>query len=552
MKHLSKISVLIFFMLVDPFFINAQDQSNSNSSSVFKYSGQIGLYGELYSISGKESRRPTATGRVFFRPTITLFNNFNINFDVLLSTDGSYARQQINRISLHPEWGWGKAHIGDFSHQFSNFTLNGETITGGGLELYPGIFRFEIVGGRTKRKVENGLYNSTYARYLAGVKLGIGKEGGSFFNINVIKAKDDISSLPRIAPGNSEIAGSARILTPKENLVVGINTNLNLYKLFNFSGEIAASVFTRDLNSSLIHSDKIPSFIDKIFKIRNSTNIDFAYRAAMKFNYDIANAGVSYLVINPGYQSLGLNSNINDNRSITANAGIILLKKKLTLRGNYRFQNNNLLSQKQFTVTRTSFGLSARFQPIRKISISINTLRNIMKNDAQIENNKMKNVVSVYSINTLWQLSLLKMSHSLSISYSQQESKNINTLRGYYSISKNINVGFNTIASKYWTIGTKASFNIVNITNRMYQTTQSYSLMVMNRMLRSRLSNSLTFSFMNSSNIQSIIFALKSSFKISKSDVFKLTLRSSLYFGKLVTVRNFKEYLGTLTFIHRF
>jgi len=558
MKQLVKYFFFALFIILNISIINAQKKNNSNNkksdgvlSSAFKISGQIGVYGEVYSISGKDSRRQPTTGRVFFRPTITLFNNFNINFDILLSTEGNYARQNINRISLHPEWSWGRAHAGDFSHQFSNFTLNGETITGGGLELFPGIFRLEVVGGRTRRKIDNGLYNSSFARYLAGIKLGIGKRGGSFFHINVIKAQDDISSLPNLTIDNN--SSSQFRLTPKENLVVGVNTNVKLFKLFSIGGEVAASVLSRDQNSSLIESDAIPSFINDIIKIRTSTNIDFAYQGGMRFNTDIFNAAGTYSVINPGYQSLGITSNINDKKSISATAGLRLLDKKLTIRGNFRKQNNNLLSQKQFTLSRTSFGISTRYQPVRNISIAINASRNLMENDAEEDIRKIENVVSVYSINSMGQLKFMNMTHSISASYSQQQSEDMNILRSdYASISKNINFGISTMVNNNWTIAPRVSFNIFDMTNRIYRTTQSYSMMVMNRMLKSKLSNSLTFSFMNSSNIQSMVFGFHSGYRISKSDMIKVNLRSSMYFGKLETVRDFKEHRGTLSYVHSF
>ncbi len=558
MKKLTRYFVLLFFMILNISFLNAQGKKEADKNktksvlaSAFKISGQIGIYGELYNISGKENRRPAKTGRVFFRPTITLFNNFNINFDVLLSTEGNYTRQSINRISMHPEWSWGRAHIGDFSQQFSNFTLNGETITGGGLELFPGIFRFEIVGGRTRRKIDNGLYNSEFARYLAGIKLGVGKTGGSFFYINVIKAKDDISSLPDYTTGNKSKAQFR--LTPKENLVIGINTNLNLFKFLSMNGEVAASILSRDQNSSLIESDAIPSFVNDIIKIRTSTNVDFAYKGGVKFNTDIFNATGTYSVINPGYQSLGITSNINDQKSLTAVLGLRLFKKKLTIRGNFRQQNNNLLSQKEFTLTRTSYRISTRYQPLRNISVSINASKNLIKNDAEEDVRIIDNVISLYSINTMWRVKLLNMQHSISASYSQQKSEDMNVLReGFGSISKNLNFGISTMLNKSWTIAPRVSFNIFDMTNRIYRTTQTYSLMVMNRMLKSRLNNSLTFRLMNSSNVRTMIFGLQSGYRISKLDIIKISLRSSMYFGKLENVRDFKEFRSTISYVHRF
>lgn len=553
MKLASNISILILFMLINSLFIKAQDNSSQTdepSFSVFKISGQIGLYGELYSISGKNSRRPPATGRLFFRPTLTILDNFSINFDFLLSTEGSYARQQINRISIHPEWGWGKAHIGDFTRQFSRFTLNGETITGGGIELFPGSFRFEVVGGRTRRKTDNGI-NSTYARYLGGMKIGVMNSKGFNFNICVIKAKDDVASLPR--RGTDDSTNIRYSTKPKEDLVIGMDTKFNISKFFTFNGEVAASALTRDLYSTEIESEEIPTFVTDIYKIRTSTNADYAYQTGLKFNSNIFNAGVRYLVINPGYQSLGLTTNLNDLRSLSTNANLRLLEKKLTLSGNYKVQNNNLLSQKEFTLTRRNFGASVRYQPIRTVSLGFNTTRYTMENDAEDEERRIENVVSSFSVNGMWQLKLLRMTHSLSANYSHQKSEDMNILRSDYStITDNINLGISTMVSDSWTVAPRLTFNTFNLTNRFNQKTQTYSLMVMNRLRKVKINNSLTFTYMNSSYIRSMVLVLQSGYNITRYDIVKLNLRSSFYFAMVEQTSDFNEYRATLNYYHRF
>jgi len=553
MRTSSKISVSILLVFITSILINAQEnnaQADEPSTSVIKLSGQIGLYGELYSISGKDSRRPPATGRLFFRPTLIILDNFSINFDFLLSTEGSYARQQINRISLHPEWSWGRAHIGDFSRQFSRFTLNGETITGGGIELFPGSFRFEVIGGRTRRKTDNGI-NSTYARYLGGMKIGIMNSKGFNFNISVIKAKDDVASLPKREPDDStNIRYSS---TPKEDLVIGLDTKFNITKFFTFNGEVAASALTRDLYSTEIESEEIPSFVTDIYKIRTSTNADYAYQTGLRFNSNTFNAGVNYLVINPGYQSLGLTTNMNDLRTISTNASLRLLGRKLTLSGNYKIQNNNLLSQKEFTLTRHNFGASVRYQPIRTVSLGFNATRYIMENDAEEEERRIENVVSSFAVNGLWQLKVSRMTHSITASYSHQKSEDMNILRSDYStISDNINFGISSMISDTWTIAPRLTFNTFNLTNKFNQKTQTYSLMVANRLRKVKLNNSLTFTYMNSSYIRSMVMILQSGYHITKSDIVKLNLRSSFYFAKVDQTSDFNEYRATLNYYHRF
>ena len=119
-------------------------------------SGEIGSYGEYYSISGRDARRPSSSARLYFRPTLSFYNAASISFNILLSTEGSSrsARHQVNQINqfgVQPRWKWGYANAGDFSESYTPLTLNGLTIRGGGFAINPGQLRLAATGGMTRR-----------------------------------------------------------------------------------------------------------------------------------------------------------------------------------------------------------------------------------------------------------------------------------------------------------------------------------------------------------------------------------------------------------------
>ena len=191
---------LIFIILVYVFFscnVLAQvDSLNSeNSKSPVTISGEIGAYGELYNISNSPNRRPNSTGRLFLRPTLDVQEIFQIPFEILVSTEGSSARQSMNQFGLNPKWDWGSAHIGDFNEDYSKFTLNGIKIRGGGLTINPGIFNFSTSVGYTNRAVSGGAQNGAFERFLLAAKIGIGKQEETNFNFILLKAKDKVSSI---------------------------------------------------------------------------------------------------------------------------------------------------------------------------------------------------------------------------------------------------------------------------------------------------------------------------------------------------------------------
>jgi hypothetical protein len=221
LKYFTKILVTIFtFSLLWIVIARAQipPQADTTRQSFFqryvKLSGEISTYGELYSISGRERRRPASTGRLYFRPTISLFNTFSMSFDFLLSTEGSSARQNINQLGLYHSWSWGVAHIGDFTETFTPLTFSGVLIRGGGVSINPGVFRFSAVGGLTKRAVAGGAENGSYERYLYGVKIGVGKESSSFFDLMFLRVRDNPSSLPPSSPSITVIAPNGGEVLP--------------------------------------------------------------------------------------------------------------------------------------------------------------------------------------------------------------------------------------------------------------------------------------------------------------------------------------------------
>ncbi len=210
--------ISILGILAKPGSLFAQSQSVQDSTSRpsalqknVKITGEFGAYGELYGISGRAARRPSSTGRIYFSPTITFFNTFSIPLQFFISSEGVSARQSINQFGINPTWKWGTAHLGDFTERYSDLTLNGINIRGGGLTLKPGTFRFSFIGGITQRAVNGTSQNGAYRRTLWGGRIGIGKQNASYLDLIFLKSKDDVHSLPQntsrisvLAPNGNE------------------------------------------------------------------------------------------------------------------------------------------------------------------------------------------------------------------------------------------------------------------------------------------------------------------------------------------------------------
>lgn len=192
--------VVVYFIVVCAESLSAQTQADSTNPTFiqqnFSINGDAGLYGELYGISGINARRPPSTASLYFRPTITLFNAFSMSFDFLLSTEGSSARQEINQYGINPSWGWGNAHLGDFTDVLTPLTFDGIFVRGAGVNLNPGLFRFSAFGGFTQSAVGGGVGNGSYSRFMYGARIGVGKEESSYFDVLFLRSYDKPSSLP--------------------------------------------------------------------------------------------------------------------------------------------------------------------------------------------------------------------------------------------------------------------------------------------------------------------------------------------------------------------
>lgn len=525
--------------------------------SIFSISGDAGAYGELYSTSRDVDRRPGSTGRLYLRPTFTFLNNFSVSLDLFVSTEGNDARQQINRIALHPEWSWGKAHIGDFNHKFSDYSLNGVNIRGGGVEINPGWFRFQAIGGQARRAIIASPYTSVYRQNIGAIKIGVGKERGSYFDINLVLARDDSNSVPKstFIVDTTGTGGNPQVgVSPQENLLVGFNTDLKIIKnILRFRGEGTASLFTQNIYSDRAEVDGVPDFMSNLFTLRNSSNVDFAYKGILDFKYEFFNTSIKYQVINPGFRSLGMTSLINDKRKYGANMGFRLFSNILMLNLRFDAQNDNLLGQKKFTLERNTYGLNAVIRPIQSLSIMFNAIHNKMFNDTVSDTVKINSRVSTFATNVSYQFPAFGFRNSAMLGYSHQFSTNYNFfLDGDNDVTvKNIFGNISTTIDQTWSFAPGFTAVIIDSWTGDTNKTLTFNLRVNGRFFRSKWNNALTVSLSNSDFTKVTQLNLQSDYRITNSDIVKLKIRYSLTNYITGTLTNFWENIASLSYVHR-
>jgi hypothetical protein len=341
------------------------------SSSAFDLKGEYGAFGELYTISGHEKRRPASTGRIFLRSTVTAWNSISASFNLMLSNEGSSSRQDINQLDFNPRWKWGSAHAGDFCEELTPLTLSGIHVRGGALILTPGGWRVSLISGMTNRSVAADGGSRSYERSITGIKLGYGKRDGSSFELNALGARDKLNSIADAHTDTSRVDSTVMdfkqnpvSVTPQENLVLSAATNLALMnRKLRWRNEFGASGITRDRRSAELDNSDVPGILTSIFTPRKTSGADYAYTSDL--NLDLRkisfNAGLHY--IGPGYVSLGLASLISDKQEVTA--GSVLRFTGGMVRFDAAVQHDNLIHQKNYTTNRNRVNstVSYRLRP---------------------------------------------------------------------------------------------------------------------------------------------------------------------------------------------
>jgi hypothetical protein len=408
-----------------------------------RLSGHATMTGELYHNHGAQSRRPGESWRMALSPQATLFGQVTLGIDLLLSSEGSDFRQNINQYGLSPSWRWGTIHLGDFSQGYSPYTIQGVRIRGAGFDLRPGIFRLSLQGGRTQRTVLTG-GEAAYRRNLIAARLGVGRESGSFINLHLVSAKDDMTAEEReLVVVDSTLVDTIfdpfrpRIDNrPQENLVAGINTQLTLLDgTLRIRAEAAGSLLNNDLTAPRANLDDAKGrdalqFLDRIHPIRLSTSGDLAYNGEATLNLRHLSLRGGYESIGSGYTSLGLAYLIGDRRAYHAGGSVRLWQSRVALQGQYQHQQDNLLGQKLTTTSRNTANLSMILRLTDAVTTSIAGMTSAVANDAASDSLRSEMQSQALMLNTAVQGEVLGRASVLNLGYNLQRVANATALVG--------------------------------------------------------------------------------------------------------------------------
>ncbi|MBN1892996.1 hypothetical protein JW906_00800 [bacterium] len=552
--------------------IAGQEPGNPEDRRIEKFlfkqiqiSGSSEMVGELYNIQGAERRRPPSMGRISANALIQATRQFSMPVTVLWSTEGSYLSRDMNLIGFHPTWAWGRAHLGDFSSPLSEFTFSGVNVEGGGLEFWPGRLRFAVGGGRTHRAVTDIQANERFAQYLAAGKVGYEHRNGSFLDLIILKAKDDIHSLqPRsdyryLIPDTLEneadtlwIDRPYYSVLPQENLLTGLAGMIRLFRNsmeLHFEG--TGSAFTRDITLYPIHLDSLdaPEFlrdlIGSVYKPRSGSLLDFAGTVGFDLRLDKFKISSGYTYIGPGYVSLGIPSTINDRQEWKAATSFQIRKNRFSL--SWDRKSNNVLSQKLATDTRNQFRIV--------LNRNLNRLRssfdlNILSMNAAAAADSLEWTYSnvVFNTNQALAFGPSSMIRQVGVRYTFQTSdKNATGSRAVSSYHTASLTGSIRPAESLLLNGS-AGCSFRRSASQGYYVTQVYSLRCVFHALEKKWSSSLLIQSSMVRDMNVYRAGLDSAYKLTAKDAVKLDISHAAFEGS----RTFRETRASVNISHRF
>lgn len=352
--------LFIICCVLFPLSVMAQELSDIKNVKPFAVNGSIGLNTSFYNASGIPNRQSPFAYGVNANATLTLYG-ISMPFSFTwYSNDKAGFKQPFNQFGISPTYKWLTVHLGYRNVSFSEFTLNGYTFLGVGVEARPGKFRLGAVYGKFNQNSEYDLAMADSIPKLTrtgwAAKVGYGTDE-RFVDISLLRIGDSpknfVDSL--VKPGQP---------TPAQNLAVGVTSKFKITPRLFFNLDGSMSFFTH--NRKMDQSDSIPHgllrFADNFITINNTSEYHNAIKAGLSYRFtSLVITSIEYRRIDPGFQSMGSYFFNNDLELITFNQSASFLKNKMNARGSLGLQRDNLDKTKNSTSKRVIGSLSMNY-----------------------------------------------------------------------------------------------------------------------------------------------------------------------------------------------
>ena len=357
-RTISKTLCIILF-LITTVALHAQSLSDLKNTKPFTVNGSLGLNTSFYNASGIPDRQtPFALG-VNANATLTVYG-ISMPFSFTwYSNEKAGFRQPFNQFGISPTYRWLTLHLGYRNVSFSEFTLNGHTFLGAGLEARPGKFRLAAVYGKFNETSQYDLLMADSIPKLTRLgwagKIGYGTEK-TFVDISMLRIGDNKKNF--IPSDDPEFP------VPAQNMALGLTSRISLTSklILNVDGSLSFLTSNSSLGTSDTINDRLMMLASNLISINPTSQRFSAIKTSLTYNFSKnVSSGFEYRRIDPGFQSMGSYFFNNDLELITFNQSVSLLESKFRARGSIGMQRDNLDGSKNSTSRRMIGSLSGNY-----------------------------------------------------------------------------------------------------------------------------------------------------------------------------------------------
>jgi hypothetical protein len=547
-----KNSIWIFMLTIFSINIYAQDLSTFSTKTPIKVAGSLSGRSTFYTSQNLRARRVPFSWQVSGGATITLLNGLQVPFSFIISEQNRSFSQPFNQFGMSPRYKGYTLHAGYRNLTFSEFTLAGQSVFGGGGEIQKGNLRAGFMAGRFNR-ASAGIESLTPTFYRQGWagRVGYGKND-NFIDLIVLSASDRKESIANY----TNIPG----FNPEQNSVVGINFRKQFLKRITLSAETAVSLYTNDLTARALDSLNLPAVFDE-YAPNISSEPALAIRSSLEYRGNAWGIGFGFQQIDAGFRSMGAYYLYNDMQMISASPNFSLLGGKINVNGSVMLQKDNLKKSRPITTNRLSptvgFGLNFSQNFGLDIQGQLFKTNQTIINEALAKAENLQNN-SLYSLTATprWNLNQKTIAHSINLTGGWQSMKDQNPLSkeytqfnsvtgGFFYVlslipsQTNINIGANYAGFNTLLISSKPTFSFNSGANRSFDKGK-YSA-------TANASYSIS-EFSKATNVSSNF-----SYQINKHNQITASINGLwLKLGNDNKLPSGKEQRGTINYTHRF
>lgn len=376
-------------------------------------------------------------------------------------------------INFRPIWKKFTFHFGTSAMNFSNYTYNGISFDGVGLEYKGDKFRFGGFYGnfnhattfRTELDERDaiqflsdsllGLNNVAYTTfpqfkrkaYAAHIAVGSLR---NYVDLSLLHAADDLNSLPpqwyMYNVYSSDVVDTTLFVRDstikgKENLALGLKGHFTIGKWVTFETNLGASLFTPDItrdevvleegsNGAAVANNIIGGLRKSgLYNLRYGSEIRFAGDAMLNLNFSPVSTTFTYRFVQPDYTTLGANGFNQNSQTFGGNLSTSLFNSIAFLTLNGYLQRDNMDKKQLYTNQVGSYTVSWNNSFGESVALSIlyngvtqKQLDGVMEVPESIRINQ---ITHSFDLSPSYTLSL-NNDHTFSLNFNLLQNKNLN------------------------------------------------------------------------------------------------------------------------------